>query len=498
VAVIGAGMSGLLAAHRLRQAGIDVVVYEKNPEVGGTWLQNTYPGCRVDVASHLFCYSFAQRDDWPQHFSTQPELLEYFKKFSADFDLRPLIHFSTNVEAIQFDDESAAWNVCTVDADGRSESAIFQAVINATGQLNRPNLPDIAGRDSFAGPAFHSAEWDHDIDLAGKRVAVIGTGASAAQFIPVIAQRAQQVLVFQRTPNWLAPTMDYHDSVADGQRWLLNHVPYYSQWYRFWLFWRYAEGILPAVKVDPDWDGHGQTVSAANEQLRMLLGMYLGLCFGDRADLLAKVMPDYPPAAKRIIRDNGVWAETLKRDNVDLITDPIASIEPSGLRMADGIEHDVDVIIYGTGFQASRFLTPMRVIGRGGVDLHEQWDGNARAYLGIVAPNFPNFFMLYGPNTNIVVNGSIIYFSECEVHYVLQCLRHVLESKARAIDCLPEVHDRYNDRIDEGNLLMAWGASSVHSWYKSDSGRVAQNWPFSLLEFWQQTREVDSADYERI
>jgi 4-hydroxyacetophenone monooxygenase len=498
VAVIGAGMSGLLAAHRLRQAGIDVVVYEKNPEVGGTWLQNTYPGCRVDVASHLFCYSFAQRDDWPQHFSTQPELLEYFKKFSADFDLRPLIQFSTKVEAIQFDDEAAAWNVCTVDADGRSESAIFQAVINATGQLNRPNLPDIAGRDLFAGPAFHSADWDHDIDLAGKRVAVIGTGASAAQFIPVIAQRAQQVLVFQRTPNWLAPTMDYHDNVADGQRWLLNHVPYYSQWYRFWLFWRYAEGILPAVKVDPDWDGHGQTVSAANEQLRMLLGMYLGLCFGDRADLLAKVMPDYPPAAKRIIRDNGVWAETLKRDNVDLITDPIASIEPTGLRMADGIEHDVDVIIYGTGFQASRFLTPTRVIGRGGIDLHEQWDGNARAYLGIVAPNFPNFFMLYGPNTNIVVNGSIIYFSECEVHYVLQCLRHVLESKARAIDCLPEVHDRYNDRIDEGNLLMAWGASSVNSWYKSDSGRVAQNWPFSLLEFWQQTREVDSADYERI
>jgi 4-hydroxyacetophenone monooxygenase len=498
VAVIGAGMSGLLAAHRLRQAGIDIVVYEKNPEVGGTWLQNTYPGCRVDVASHLFCYSFAQRDDWPQHFSTQPELLAYFKKFADDFALRPLIHFSTTVEAIQFDDGAAAWNVCTVDADGRSQSDSFQAIINATGQLNRPKLPDIAGRDSFAGPAFHSAEWDHDIDLAGKRVAVIGTGASAAQFIPIIAQQAQTALVFQRTPNWLAPTMDYHDDVADGQRWLLSHVPYYSQWYRFWLFWRYAEGILPSVKVDPDWDGHGQTVSAANEQLRMLLGMYLGLCFGDRADLLAKVMPDYPPAAKRIIRDNGVWAETLKRDNVDLITDRIASIEPTGLRMANGIEHDVDVIIYGTGFQASRFLTPMRVVGRGGIDLHEQWDGNARAYLGIVAPNFPNFFMLYGPNTNIVVNGSIIYFSECEVHYVLQCLRHVLETVARAIDCLPEVHDRYNDRIDEGNLLMAWGASSVNSWYKSDSGRVAQNWPFSLLEFWQQTREVNCADYERL
>ncbi|HEX2784266.1 MAG TPA: hypothetical protein VHN36_11820, partial [Ilumatobacteraceae bacterium] len=191
-----------------------------------------------------------------------------------------------------------------------------------------------------------------------------------------------------------------------------------------------------------------------------------------------------------------VWATTLKRGNVQLITDPIAAIEPTGLRLRDGTVHEVDVIIYGTGFQASKFLTPMRVVGRRGIDLHDQWDGDARAYLGIVVPNFPNFFMLYGPNTNIVVNGSIIYFSECEVHYVMQCLRHVLTTNVRAIDCLPAVHDAYNARIDDGNRLMAWGASSVNSWYKSESGRVAQNWPFSLLEFWQQTRDINCTDYE--
>jgi 4-hydroxyacetophenone monooxygenase len=498
VAVVGAGMSGLLAAYRLRQAGVEVVVYEKNPEVGGTWLQNTYPGCRVDVSSHLFCYSFAQRDDWPQHFSTQPELLEYFRRFADDFGVRPFIDFSTTVESVAFDDQSTSWTVSTVDADGHPRTAVFDAVVNATGQLNRPKLPDIAGRESFAGVAFHSAEWRHDIDLTGLRVAVVGTGASAAQFIPIVAEQASSVLVFQRTPNWLAPTLDYHEDLADGNRWLLKHVPYYSQWYRFWLFWRFAEGILPAVKVDPEWDGQGHSVSAANEQLRTMLGSYLGLCFGDRPDLLDKVMPDYPPAAKRILRDNGIWATTLKRDDVQLIVDPISAIDANGLLMADGTKHEVDVIIYATGFQASRFLTPMRVSGRHGADLHEQWDGNARAYLGIVAPNFPNFFMLYGPNTNIVVNGSIIYFSECEVHYVMQCLRHILETGARAIDCLPDVHDRYNVRIDEGNRLMAWGASSVNSWYKSDSGRIAQNWPFSLLEFWQQTREVDGADYETL
>ncbi|MEO7371963.1 MAG: NAD(P)/FAD-dependent oxidoreductase, partial [Ilumatobacteraceae bacterium] len=498
VAVIGAGMSGLLAAHRLNQAGIDVVVYEKNSDVGGTWLQNTYPGCRVDVSSHLFCYSFAQRDDWPQHFSTQPELLDYFKRFAVDFGVRELVQFSTTVESAEFDDGSSSWRVTTTDPGGREKTIVFDAVVNATGQLNRPRLPDIDGRGSFGGPAFHSAEWDHRVDLAGKRVAVIGTGASAAQFIPIIADAAAEVLVFQRTPNWLAPTLEYHEDLADGNRWLLRHVPYYSQWYRFWLFWRYAEGMLPAVRVDPAWDGHGHSVSAANDQLRLMLGMYLGLCFGDRPDLLDKVMPDYPPAAKRIIRDNGVWAATLKRDNVQLITDAIARIGPAGVQMSDGTPHDVDVIIYATGFQASRFLTPMRVTGRGGVDLHEQWNGNARAYLGIVAPHFPNFFMLYGPNTNIVVNGSIIYFSECEVHYVMQCLHHILVTGARAIDCRPDVHDRYNRRIDEGNALMAWGASSVNSWYKSESGRVAQNWPFSLLEFWHQTRHIDDADYERL
>ena len=496
VAVIGAGMSGLLAAYRLHQTGIDVAVFDKNADVGGTWLQNTYPGCRVDVASHVYCYSFAQRDDWPQHFSTQPELLDYFRGFAADSGVLPLVRFSTSVEAVAFDDQSAKWDVHTVDALGHETTERFDAVINATGQLNRPKLPDIAGLDSFAGPAFHSAEWDHEVDLTGKRVAVIGTGASAAQFIPVVAEQAAQVFVMQRTPNWLAPTLDYHADFPAGQRWLLNHLPYYSQWYRFWLFWRFAEGILPSVEVDPAWDGDGHSVSAANELLRMQLGMYLGLCFGDRPDLLAKVMPDYPPAAKRIVRDNGVWATTLKRDNVELITERIAAIQPAGLRLVDGSELDVDVIIYGTGFQASRFLTPTKVTGRNGVDLHEQWDGNARAYLGIVVPNFPNFFLLYGPNTNIVVNGSIIYFSECEVHYVMQCLHHVLTTKARAIDCRPAVHDAYNERIDEGNRRMAWGASSVNSWYKSDSGRVAQNWPFSLLEFWQQTRHVDGADYE--
>ncbi|MDQ1521094.1 MAG: 4-hydroxyacetophenone monooxygenase [Actinomycetota bacterium] len=496
VGIVGAGMSGLVAAHRLDQAGVPYVIIEKNDDVGGTWLENTYPGCRVDVPNHFYSYSFAQRDDWPQHFSSQDVLLDYFRTCADEFGIREHIRFGTEVMSASFDDEHANWTLALRSSDGREDTLEVQALISAVGQLNRPSWPDIAGRDHFAGASFHSAQWDHSVDLRGKRVAVIGTGASAVQFIPVVAEQAASLVVFQRTAPWLVPTPDYHEEVAGEIRWLLRHVPSYAHWYRFWLFWRNAEGMLPLVAVDPEWEPQERSVSALNEMLRMLLAGYLDMEFGDRPDLLAQVTPDYPPSAKRVIRDNGIWARTLKRENVQLVTEKISEITPAGVMTADGVEHDVDVIIYGTGFQASRFLTPMKVVGRGGADLHQEWDGNARAYLGVVVPRFPNLFLLYGPNTNIVINGSIIYFSECEVHYLVECLRLLLETGQRALDCRQDVHDTYNVRIDEGNLQRAWGVSKVNSWYKNEKGRVAQNWPFSLLEYWRQTRTADPSDYE--
>ncbi len=495
VGIVGAGMSGLIAAYRCQQAGIPFVVFDKNDDVGGTWLENTYPGCRVDVSNHLYSYSFVQTE-WDHHFSTQDTLLAYFRRCCDELGLRDHIRFGTEVTSAAFDDETSMWTVCIRTEDGREEAVEVNALISAVGQLNRPQYPDIAGTDRFQGPSFHSAEWDHSIDLRGKRVAVIGTGASAAQFIPVIAEEVAELQVFQRTANWLVPTPDYHDEVESGVRWLLRHVPTYGHWYRFWLFWRNAEGMLPSVRVDPEWEPKDRAVSAANDMIRMLLTGYLQAQFADAPDLLEHVVPDYPPAAKRIIRDNGIWARTLKRDNVNLVAEKISEITEQGVVTADGEAHDVDVIIYGTGFQASRFLTPMKVSGRGGVDLHEQWDGDARAYLGITVPDFPNLFLLYGPNTNIVVNGSIIYFSECEVRYILGCIRMLLEGGHRALVCRRDVHDEYNVKIDEGNRAMAWGASTVNTWYKNASGRITQNWPFSLLEYWEQTRAPDPADYE--
>jgi 4-hydroxyacetophenone monooxygenase len=497
VAVIGAGMSGLLTAHRLQQAGVDHVVFEKNDDVGGTWYENTYPGCRVDNPNHAYSYSFAQRHDWPNHYSTQPVLHEYFRACADALGLRDAIRFRTEVESAVWSDEDLCWTL-TVRGPSGTDVEQFDAVVSAVGQLNRPNLPTtIPGYGSFEGPAFHSARWDPSVDLAGKRVAVIGTGASAMQLIPEIAPRVGELLVFQRTPAWMGPTPDYHDEVSPALQWLYGHVPSYAEWNRFCIFWRLGDGAIAGVTVDPDWDGNGESVSAVNDMMRLMLTEYVAAEFAGRPELAEACTPHYPVGAKRIVRDNGVWARTLTRENVRVLDGGgIQAITPKGIVTADGSEEVVDVIIYGTGFTASKFLTPMSVKGQGGLDLHEHWAGDARAYLGITIPHFPNLFCLYGPNTNIVVNGSIVYFSECGVRYILGLLGLVLARGARAAGVRQDVHDRFNVQVDAENRRMAWGVSDVNSWYKNDHGRVAQNWPFTLLEYWQRTRSPNAEDYD--
>ena len=380
------------------------------------------------------------------------------------------------------------------DDTGAVTEAEVNVVVSAVGQLNRPSFPDIVGIDSFEGPSFHSARWDDDVDFEGKRVAVIGSGASAVQFIPWLAERAAEVTVYQRTPGWILPIPTYHDDLPSNLRWILRHVPEYARWDRLALFSRLQEGLLPRTVVDPDWDISSGSVSAANDELRQGLTLYYEFAFPDPA-LRAKVLPNYPFGAKRMIVDSGVYSNALAAPNVTLETGAIAEIVPSGVAMRDGRTVEHDIIVYATGFSASRFLTPMRVVGRGGVDLHARWDGDARAHLGLTVPGFPNLFLMYGPNTNIVVNGSIIYFSECEAHYITESVRLLLEKDAAAMDCRPEVHDAYNVMIDTATRARAWGVSDVSTWYRNEHGRVAQNWPFNLFDYWQQTRAVDPDDY---
>ena len=494
VVIVGAGMSGLLAGIRLKAAGIGFEIVERHGDVGGTWYQNTYPGCRVDSPNHTYSYSF-HPTDWPQFYSSQEVLRRYFDECATQYGLRDDIRFHTDVEAATYVEDEGLWHVDIRCPDGTQETLVANAVISAVGQLNRPKWPDIPGQDRYRGIAFHSTEWEHEHDLAGKRVVVIGTGASAFQFAPEVAKEAASVTIFQRTAPWIFNAPDYHEYVPDGKHWLLNHVPFYAKWYRFGMFWRMAEGILAAAKKDPAWNETDRAISAENDQLRELLTESIGALCEDDAELFGKIVPDYPVAGKRILIDNGNWIRALRRDNVDLVTDPIAEIDATGVRTESGAHYDCDVLIYGTGFTASKFLWPMKITGRDGATLEGQWDGDARAYMGITVPNFPNLFCMYGPNTNIVVNGSIVFFSECEMRYILGCLKLLIGGDRRAMDCRREVHDAYNVRIDEGNRNMAWGVSKAPTWYRNDKGRIAQNWPFTLREFWSQTREPDPADY---
>ena len=495
VLIIGAGMSGIAAGVRLQQAGVPFVIVDSNAEAGGTWVLNTYPGCRVDNPNHMYSYSFEANHAFPQYYSPQPVLRAYFQGVAERRGLREHIRFETTVETAVYDEASGHWRVTVRTRDGGREVIEVNAVVSAVGQLNQPRYPDIEGLESFDGPSFHSARWRHDVDLTGKKVAVIGTGASAFQFVPEIAPKVAALKVFQRTPPWHAPSATYQAAVPEGVKWLIEHAPFYGKWYRFFLFWLLTDGVYDAVKGDDDWEKGGETIGQANADMRAALVDIYGAQLEGRPDLLAKAIPHYPYGGKRPLVDNGSWFSALKRDNVDLIDTGIEKITPAGVVTKDGKEHAADVLIYGTGFHASRFLWPMKIVGKGGVELADVWNGDPRAYLGMTAPGFPNFFMIYGPNTNIVINGSIIFFSECSVRYIVGCLKLLAQSGAKAMEVKRDVYDAFNIKVDAGNLKMAWGAPNVNSWYKNAAGRVTQNWPFPIVEYWQATVQPNAEDF---
>jgi 4-hydroxyacetophenone monooxygenase len=498
VLVIGAGMSGLLAAIKLEQAGIPYLVVEKNDAVGGTWYENRYPGCRVDIANHFYCYSFEPSHQWSEFFSQQPELREYFERCSVKYNIRDKIRFRTEVALARFDEGASQWSVALRSADGSVETIAVAAIVSAVGQLNRPKLPELEGRDAFRGPAFHSARWEPQHDLRGKRVAVVGTGASAFQLVPEVAKQAERLFVFQRSAPWMAANPYYHTRVSDEKKWLLEHLPFYGRWYRFLLFWPGSDGLWPSLVVDPDWTDPERSVNAANDFMRQLFIENMREQLGGDEDLLTKVTPPYPPFGKRMLQDNGVWLAALKGPNVELVTEPIARITQSGIVCPDGREIPVDVIVYATGFHANKFLWPMRIVGRGGVELGEVWRDDPQAYLGITVPRFPNLFCLYGPGTNLAHAGSIIFHSECQVRYVTGCLKALLERDCATMECKQDVHDAYIERFDAQHRRMVWSHPGMTSWYKNEHGRVTTTSPWRLVDYWAWTREPDLADFDLV
>lgn len=485
VAIIGAGMSGIAMARRLDQAGIAYTIFERNQDFGGVWYENTYPGCRVDTTNHIYSYTFAARDDWTHDFSLQKDVYGYLRDVATEHGIDEHVRFGTDVAAATFDEDTCTWRLDLFGPDGRY-TAEFSAVVSAVGQLNQPKFPDLPGIDSFEGPSFHTARWDHDVDLTGQRVAVIGTGASAYQVIPEIAGRVGSLTVFQRSAPWMEWTPAYADEVKPGLRWLFANVPTYSNWYRAYQFWTTADARRPYYTVDPAWEKQG-SVSAENDELRQHLVRGLERQYTERPDLLEKVIPSYAPYSKRLLRDNGRWAKALHQPNVRLVSDAIQSVDARGVQT--DVEHiDFDVIVYATGFKASEILKPVDVTGTDGRKLRDVWAGDPKAFMGIAVPAFPNLFCLYGPNTNVVVSSSLFFFAESAVNFVMSALEYLDQNGGGAVDCSVESLEDFVTEIDEASALTAWGASGESTWYKSASGRVSQNWPLRVVDYWTRTR----------
>jgi cation diffusion facilitator CzcD-associated flavoprotein CzcO len=476
--IVGSGFAGICMAIKLKEAGYhDFVVLEKAAELGGTWRDNTYPGCACDVPSPMYSYSFELNPDWSRMFAPQQEIQDYLRFCAAKYGVTPHIRYGKNVTTLEYDDDRRAWSVTTEDG----ETLRTNAVVSAVGALHIPKFPEIPGRESFVGPSFHSAAWDHSADLTGKRVAVVGTGASAAQFVPQVAPAAAHVTVFQRTPPWLLPKPDL--AVPPRARRLLR-LPGAARALRHGIYCALETRAL-GFAVHP---------SLMKPQERLAL-RHLESQVPD-PELRRALTPDYVIGCKRVIISSDYYP-ALTRDDVSLVTDGIAEIRERSIVDTSGAEHEADVIVYGTGFKVVDALSEKRIVGRDGLKIQDAWQDGVEAYYGIATSGFPNLFFLLGPNTGLGHN-SVVFMIESQVRYVVECLRLLSRTRARALDVRPEAHREFNRRLRARLDPLVWNAGGCRSWYLDEHGVNRTIWPGFSFEYWARTRRVDSRAYELI
>ena len=497
VVVIGAGLSGILAGIRLTQAGLPFVIVEKDEGPGGTWWENRYPGARVDVGSHHYCYAFEPSHHWTEYYCQQPELRDYFVRVLDAYELRPKCRFDTEVTALTWDESASAWHVGIRNPDGTREVLDARFVISAVGSLNIPRLPDIPGMDDFAGPSFHSARWPDGLDLTGKRFALVGAGASGFQIAPTIADTVEQLTIFQRTTQWMLPNPLYHAKVPPGDRWAMRHLPFYARWFRFVMLYPGIAMGTEGYRIDPDFRAsEGIAINEENELRRKQLVAWITMHLEDRPDLIEKSIPDYPAMGKRILQDNGSWLRTLKEPNVELVHTGIERIVAEGVLTVDGTLREADVICYATGFRHNDFLDTIELTGRNGVSLRDQWGDEPTAHLGITVPNFPNLFCMYGPGTNLAHGASLFFHSECQIHYAMDCIRQVLAAGAHTIEVRTDAHDEYVERYRREIDQLVWSHPSIeHSHYKNPQGKIFTLSPWPLELYWEWTRSADPEQF---
>ncbi|MFQ5348297.1 MAG: flavin-containing monooxygenase [Rhodothalassiaceae bacterium] len=469
IAIIGAGFAGIGLAIRLRQAGYrDLVLYERSDRPGGTWRDNIYPGCACDVPAHLYSFSFAPNPHWSRKYAPQPEIRAYIERCAREFGILPLIRFGHDLVEARFDAASARWQLGFAGG-GSAEADIL---VIARGQLSEPKLPDIPGRDSFAGTSFHSARWQPGFDPAGKRIGVIGTGASAIQIVPALAREARALTVFQRSPPWIIPRRDH--AYGHWRRRMFARVPGLRRLHRLRL---YAQFELLYPGFSP-----GSLVA------RRVTALALGHLRAQVPDpgLRRQLRPDYPLGCKRILLSDDYYP-ALMRENVALVTTPIAHIAPAGVETVDGRLHALDALVHATGFAASDFLPGLVVSGPDGRDLRQCWRDGAEAYLGVMTAGFPNLFFLYGPNTNIGHN-SILFMLECQIRLITRLLDGLVRRRARTVAVRAAAMRRFNEEIAARLARGVW-AAACGNWYRNEQGRITNNWPGSTLEYrWRLAR----------
>ncbi|MBL6750325.1 MAG: NAD(P)-binding domain-containing protein [Nevskia sp.] len=494
VLVIGAGVSGLCAAVNLQRMGVPFTVIEKTGSVGGIWRDNRYPGAGVDTPNHLYSFSFAPYD-WSLYFALRDELKGYLEHVADKFALRPRIEFNTTVEALDYDAASQRWRVRLRTPSGEIQTRTPNVVISAVGIFNPIKFPDIEGLDRFAGRCFHTAEWPDDVDLADQRVAIVGNGASAMQVCPEIQHQVQSLSIFQRSPHWAAPHEQFRKAIPEPLRFLLHEVPLYRAWYRLRLGWAYGDRIHAALQKDPAWPHPERSLNRINDGHRAYFTQYVVSELGDRQDLLDQVLPTYPPFGKRLLMDNG-WYRMLRNERVELVSTPIARIEADRVVTQDGREFPADILIIATGFDVLRFLTCYEARGRSGRSLREVWnDDDAKAYLGTVIPDFPNFFCLYGPNLQPGHGGSLMFVVEMQMRYVMDLIGKMLREGAGAVECRQDVHDAFNEDVDRAHADMVWTHPGMQTYYRNSRGRIVVNSPYLNATFFDLTRQAKPEDF---
>lgn len=476
VAIIGSGFAGLAMAVRLKQSGEhDFVVLERAADLGGTWRDNSYPGCACDVPSNLYSFSFALNPYWSRAFSPQAEIHAYLRRTAREFGLLPHIVFSAEVTQAQWVEADQEWQVQTPRGTVRA-----RVLVSAAGPLSDPAYPSIPGLGTFEGTTFHSATWDHDHDLTGKRVAVVGTGASAVQFVPHVQRAAAQLHLFQRTPPWILPRPDRR--IPAAQQRLYAAVPALQKAVRAGVYWR-QEAMLPGLVHKPE----------LMKGVEKLARAHLRWTVKDPV-LRAKLTPDYRLGCKRILIANGFYP-AVSQPNVEVVTDRITAITPRGVTTADGRQREVDTIIFGTGFHVTDIAIADRVRGRHGETLAERWKGSPQAYLGTSVAGFPNLFLLVGPNTG-PGHTSVIFFVESQVAYVLDALRAMEERGVTSLDVRQDAQDAFNDEVQERMEGTVWTSGGCGSWYLDENGRNTTLWPGFSFELRWRTRRIDLSRYE--